>query len=72
MGRPLRKKITGQGAYYHLYNRVCGPIGELPFGDVDKEKAFLMLEELSNFFLIEVISVSWMGNHFLCEASHKK
>ena len=64
MGRALRKKITGQGAYYHLYNRIGGPIGELPFTDVDKEKAFLMLEDLVEFFLLELISVAWMGNHF--------
>ena len=70
MGRPLRKKVAGQGAYYHLYNRVGGPIGELPFTDVDKEKAFQMLEDLSELFLLELISVAWLGNHFLCEASH--
>lgn len=64
MGRPLRKKLVGQGAYYHLYNRVGGPIGELPFNDVDKEKAFHMLEDLSEYFLLEFISVVWMGSHF--------
>ncbi|OVE77884.1 hypothetical protein BVX99_01350 [bacterium F16] len=64
MARQLRKKVVGQGAYYHLYNRIGGPIGELPFTDVDKEKAFQMLEELSEFFLVELISACWMGNHF--------
>lgn len=64
MGRLLRKKIVGQGAYYHLYNRVCGPVGELPFTDLDKERAFHMLADLSEFFLIELISAVWMGNHF--------
>lgn len=64
MARALRRKITGQGAYYHLYNRICGPIGDLPFNDVDKEKAFQMLEDLSQFFLIEIISATWMSNHF--------
>jgi len=63
MGRALRKKFTDRGAYFHLYNRVCGPIGDLPFEDVDKEKAILMLQDLSNFFMIEVISACIMSNH---------
>lgn len=64
MARALRKKLVGQGAYYHLYNRVSGPVGDLPFNDIDKEKAFQMLEDLSRFFLIEPVSVTWMSNHY--------
>ncbi len=64
MGRPLRMKITGQGSYVHLFNRSAGIIGDLPFGDVDKEKAFLMLEDITKYFLLEVISAAWLGNHF--------
>ena len=64
MGRPLRMKITGQGSYMHLFNRVGGVIGELPFEDVDKEKAFLMIDDITNYLLLEVISAAWLGNHF--------
>lgn len=64
MGRQLRRKMLDRGVYHHLYNHVTGPIGQLPFDDVDKEKMFLMLEDLSKFFLIEIISACCMGNHW--------
>ena len=72
MARPLRKKVVGQGAYYHLYNRVNGPIGDLPFTQVDQERMFQLLEDLSELYLIEVISFTAMSNHWLCEAPHNQ
>ena len=59
-----RMKVIGKGCYYHLMNRVGGPKGSYPFGDVDKEYGFRLLQNLTEYFLIEVISAAWMGNHF--------
>ena len=63
--REARKKLLGQGCYYHLMNRVSGPVsGYYPFTDVDKEYGIKLLQKAAKFFLVEVISASWMGNHF--------
>ena len=59
-----RMKVTGEGCYYHLFNRISGCKGEHPFTDIDKEYAFRLLKNLCDYFLIEVISAAWMGNHF--------
>ncbi len=59
-----RMKVVGEGCYYHLINRIPGYAGDLPFGDIDKEYGFRLLQNLSRYFLIEVISAVWMGNHF--------
>jgi REP-associated tyrosine transposase len=59
-----RMKVVGEGCYYHLINRTCGYKGDYPFTDVDKEYGFRLLENLSQYFLVEVISAAWMGNHF--------
>ena len=62
--RSARMKVVGEGCYYHLINRISGCKGEYPFTDVDKEYGFRLLENLSKYFLVEVISAAWMGNHF--------
>lgn len=62
--RALRKKMVGKPCYYHLYNRAAGERGELPFGDVSKERMFKLIVELGDYFLIETISATIMGNHY--------
>ena len=59
-----RMKIKNSGCLYHLVNRSCGVIKDLPFTDVDKERGFKLIERLCDFYLLEVISVVWMSNHF--------
>ena len=59
-----RMKITDQGCYYHLMNRITGQKGRFPFDDADKEYGFRLLQNLSEYFLVEIISAAWMGNHF--------
>jgi REP element-mobilizing transposase RayT len=61
--RIARRKMRGYGCYYHLYNRVCGLKSYLPFGEHEKEYAFNLIHDLSRYFLLEIISVCWMGNH---------
>ena len=57
-------KVQGEGCYYHLMNRAAGRRGEKPFNQVDMEYGFRLLQNLCEYFLIEVISAAWMGNHF--------
>lgn len=38
MPRQARIKPEQIGAYYHVTNRIAGMPGELPFGDIEKEK----------------------------------
>jgi REP element-mobilizing transposase RayT len=59
-----RMKVDGEGCYYHLYNRISCVKGENPFSEMDKEYGFRLLKNLCDYFLIEVISAAWMGNHF--------
>jgi REP-associated tyrosine transposase len=62
--RNPRMKVVEEGCYYHLINRISGCKGEHPFTDVDKEYGFRLLQNLSRYFLVEIISAAWMGNHF--------
>jgi REP element-mobilizing transposase RayT len=55
--------MRGYGCYYHLYNRVCGHKSYLPFGNEEKAYAFNLVQDLARYFLLEIISVCWMGNH---------
>ena len=50
--------------YYHCVSRVVGEPGYLPFGDVEKEKLFTLLESLAVFYSVEVIGFTVMSNHF--------
>ena len=61
--RVARRKMRGFGCYYHLYNRVTGMKSYLPFGNEEKEYAFNLITDLSRYFLLDIISVCWMGNH---------
>lgn len=61
--RPLRKKMVGKGCIYHICNRHSGGKDELLFTDVDKEFGIKLLKRLCDFYLLEVISYCFMGNH---------
>ncbi len=63
-GYGTRMKVKDQGCYYHLMNRTAGCEGERPFNQVDMEYSFRLLQNLCEYFLLEVISAAWMGNHF--------
>lgn len=62
--RTSRMKVRGRGCYYHLMNRITGHRNNYPFTDVDKEKGFKVIEDLRRYYLLELISMTWMGNHF--------
>jgi len=62
--RLARKKRVGEDCYYHAYNRLAGRKDEHPFTDADREHGMKLLLDLSRYYLIEVISAAWMGNHW--------
>ena len=62
--RVARKKLTKTGCYYHLMNRVAGEEHSYPLGDVDREYGMKLVKRLSEYYLLEFISMCWMGNHF--------
>ena len=62
--RTSREKISGGGCYYHLMNRVAGQKDSYPFGDVEREMGMEIVCRLKEYYLLEFISMAWMGNHF--------
>ena len=60
-----RMKVKNAGCYYHLFNRIAGfDENDYPFTTEDKEHGVNLIRNLCEYYLIEVISVAWMGNHF--------
>jgi REP-associated tyrosine transposase len=62
--RTAREKIIGKGCYYHLMNRLAGYKHDHPFTDVDREHGMRLIVKLNDYYLLEFISMCWMGNHF--------
>ena len=62
--RTARRKMVGKGCYYHLMNRLAGYAHDYPFTDVDREYGMRLVARLAGYYLLEVISMCWMGNHF--------
>jgi REP-associated tyrosine transposase len=59
-----RMKIVEGGCYYHVTNRLSGLATDKPVDDKDKTFGLELLQSMSNFYFIEVISAVWMCNHF--------
>ena len=62
--RSSREKINNSGCYYHLMNRVAGVKDEYPLGEAEREKGMRIVIRLSEYYLLEIISMCWMGNHY--------
>jgi len=62
--RGNRQKVVGLGCYYHLCTRIAGEKNHYLFTDVDKEKGMSLVQEVSELFLLDVISMCWMDNHW--------
>lgn len=62
--RHARQKVSGRGCYYHLFNRIAGCSHEHPFTDVDREYGIKLAVKLADYYLLDFISLCWMGNHF--------
>ena len=62
--RVAREKLKDVGCYYHLMNRVAGEPSYRPFEDVDREFGMRLVQRLSEYYLLEFVSMCWLGNHF--------
>jgi len=62
--RHAREKVVGEGCHYHLMNRLAGPEDSYPLDEVDRERGMSLLKRLSKYYLLEIVSACWMGNHF--------
>ena len=62
--RTAREKVPGGDSYYHVMNRYGGKINEHPFTDEVKEYGMHLVMKYSYYYLVEPISMCWMGNHY--------
>jgi putative transposase len=62
--RQPRLKFTLESAYHHAMNRIAGPKDVYPFDDIDKEYFVQLIQELSRFFTLDILSYCIMGNHY--------
>jgi hypothetical protein len=53
-----------EGTYYHIVNRVAGSPGDLPFGEIEKERFVRLLHWLATLYTVEPLAWMVMGNHF--------
>ncbi|OVE81078.1 hypothetical protein BVY04_04150 [bacterium M21] len=56
MPRQKRDKITGQGCYYLLTNRLATENDNYPLTAQDKAEIFRLFMDISDFFLIKIKS----------------
>ena len=65
MSRP-RLRFDEKGCYYHAYNRIAGPKDDYLFGDIEKQKMFSLVKELSDYYTLQPLSFVAMSNHYHC------
>ena len=70
MPRTSRMVVPETKTAYHVISRTA--LDGFPFGDVEKDQFVKILKRFSKVYFAEIIGFSILGNHFLCEASHKK
>jgi putative transposase len=61
---------SDQKTVYHVISRTV--LDGYPLGDEEKDNLVKILLKFSKLYFTEVLGFCAMGNHFLCEASHKK
>ena len=70
MPRTQRLKINDETAVYHVMSRTA--LDGFPLADIEKDFMLDLIRLYSSLYLVEILGFCIMGNHFLCEASHKK
>ena len=70
MPRISRMVINDETTVYHVMSRTA--LGGFPLGDIEKDFMIDLIKRYSGLYFVEILGVCIMGNHFLCEASHKK
>ncbi|MDT8390892.1 MAG: transposase [Lentisphaeria bacterium] len=53
-----------ESCYYHVFNRVSGEPGWHPFGEVEREEMFRIMDHVNKLYAIDIVSFVAMGNHF--------
>ena len=62
MPRIARMVIEGEQAVYHVMSRTA--LDGFPFKDVEKDYFFKLVERLSKVYLVEIMGLCCMDNHF--------
>ncbi|NLF22880.1 MAG: hypothetical protein GX590_06920, partial [Lentisphaerae bacterium] len=62
--RHTRIKPDYRDTWHHCYNRAVGTRDDRPFGDAEKEVFVRILMRLAAFYMVRVVSYSFMSNHF--------
>jgi hypothetical protein len=70
MPRTSRMIIADEKAVYHVMSRTA--LDGFPLKDVEKDFMLDLIKRYSALYFVEILGFCLMGNHFLCEASHKK
>ena len=58
------KPVEGQSGFMHVYNRAVGSTGDYPFNAVEKGELLRRFRDLNEYYVVEVLAVQAMGNHF--------
>ena len=59
--RTARQKMIIRSCYYHACTRIAGAKDDYLFTDVDKENGISIVRDSARLFLVEPISMWWMG-----------
>ena len=70
MPRTTRLIVNDETAVYHVMSRTA--LDGFPLGDIEKDFMMDLIRRYSELYLVEILGLCLMGNHFLCRALHKK
>jgi hypothetical protein len=70
MPRTQRMIIDDQSTVYHVMSRTA--LDGFPLGDIEKDFMLDLIRRYAALYLVDILGFCLMGNHVLCEASHKK
>jgi hypothetical protein len=70
MPRIPRMVINDETTVYHVMSRSA--LDGFPLGDIEKDFMLDLIQRYASLYFVEILGICIMGNHFLCEASHKK
>ena len=70
MPRIARMVNNDETTVYHVMSRTA--LDGFPLGDIEKDFMLDLIRRYAVLYFVEILGICIMGNHFLCEASHKK
>ncbi len=70
MPRIPRLLNAGEATVYHVLSRTA--LDGFPLGDIEKDYLLAIIKKFAGLYFVDMLGFALMGNHFLCEASHKK